>query len=1395
MTGDTHVMCIIQESTFPVWSGNPACEAIQCGEPTKPINGNISCSTESFSYQSVCNITCETGFTADGPLIMICQANGSWSRPTFCTFPEPLAVHCISPQVFYTSPQQTSVQVHWQEPTSFALDSNLMQMRKINGPIQGDILDVGLHTVTYELTNVVSRETAECDLQLHVKVVLCEEPSTSLNDSFMIHQCSLPTLILGTNCIISCENGMELIGNSSVICADNGMKNGIWDWGHSDKPFCNNTIQNCTHNINDPGNGQLVYGENDTLPIVQVVCDAGFSLPLGFPRIVFCLKGKWEYDQIPNCIAEMKQDYKMKVEVTFNGQGCSDNALIYFEEYEETFKLEFENILIQNCSSETLCTVNDVLIECYNKSTQSAGKEVSHLDDYNQTLTQMVLLTFTLRVEAAENFSDNLDIDIGNVVKSLWGYYPQWVESTILEMLELYGDFVFESWNIVTFTMPTCIMQEHQCRTCSIGTFFNETLGICQPCPLGYYKDEPGFKLCMRCPFRTSTKSKGSYSIQDCKEICPPGSFSSNGLISCLVCQRGYYQDMHGQTECKKCPEGTTTILPNGTNVNNCTATNENNRCIRSSCNGHRCISRNGERFCVCSDGWSGDLCNHPPNYCSDHACMNGGTCINNNDSYICHCPSSFNGVLCEAKSEGGGWTEWSRWTDCSVACGNGSKVRTRQCTNPSPSMSGDKCVGILAENKLCFMDICKECSALINGINSLFECKITKSGSEKCQARCNDSNVLVSAFNAFSSLECGLQTGWLWLPVNISASCVEPHNPVSLHLGSSIEYEEKIQNKFHEHATKQVFNNLLASDCFKTPTCELNVTFLNDTSQNAENVAFDRSKLLVSFDKSIQYEAWKVTFEDNEYKFLNTVTAIRRMESTAKYLMENASDIFDIYVNDITKRALEENRRSFKADPGSLTINGRVNCLPGQAPNDGVCIVCPPGTYAGYDSCHLCTKDTFQPFHGQTRCIACPLGHTTQSVGSNHETQCVVCPPGTYAGYQSCQLCIKDTFQPFHGQTRCIACPLGHTTQSVGSNHETQCGVQKLQPAEGKDELEVSLSLVAILSGLAGAIASSAATYATVKQLQRNSKSLDGKKNQQEVQKLEPAEEKDVLEECTFTKDKDAFTVTDDMKAKFDNYGCILVRNFLSKEEVTHIKTSFESDEFKAYMYALDNSEGRETHMIIWKQPGDDITGILGRCEKVVTTCENLLGGEVYHYHSKLMGKPPKEDGRHLWHQDDGYGYENGCLYLNMITVFIAMDKCEKANGCLQYLPVTQKCGIIEHHRLGDQFEADRERIKEIQKEKNGIPLLYAELEEGDALFMHCNVLHFSSANLSDKWRWALLCCYNRANNNPVHHHSQYTPLKKVNDSKILSCKKLIDIEGKSFMPPLQKEETSTYL
>ena len=58
----------------------------------------------------------------------------------------------------------------------------------------------------------------------------------------------------------------------------------------------------------------------------------------------------------------------------------------------------------------------------------------------------------------------------------------------------------------------------------------------------------------------------------------------------------------------------------------------------------------------------------------------------------------------------------------------------------------------------------------------------------------------------------------------------------------------------------------------------------------------------------------------------------------------------------------------------------------------------------------------------------------------------------------------------------------------------------------------------------------------------------------------------------------------------------------------------------------------------------------------------------------------------------------------------------------------------------------------------------------QGDALYFHCNVLHTSDKNDSDLRRWAFLCAYNRADNDPVykHHHPNYTPLSKVIPSSL---------------------------
>ena len=41
-----------------------------------------------------------------------------------------------------------------------------------------------------------------------------------------------------------------------------------------------------------------------------------------------------------------------------------------------------------------------------------------------------------------------------------------------------------------------------------------------------------------------------------------------------------------------------------------------------------------------------------------------------------------------------GGWSEWGNWTECSVSCEGGTRMRTRLCNNPTREGAGANCLG-----------------------------------------------------------------------------------------------------------------------------------------------------------------------------------------------------------------------------------------------------------------------------------------------------------------------------------------------------------------------------------------------------------------------------------------------------------------------------------------------------------------------------------------------------------------------------------------------------------------------------------------------------------------------------------------------------------------------------
>jgi hypothetical protein len=66
---------------------------------------------------------------------------------------------------------------------------------------------------------------------------------------------------------------------------------------------------------------------------------------------------------------------------------------------------------------------------------------------------------------------------------------------------------------------------------------------------------------------------------------------------------------------------------------------------------------------------------------------------------------------------------------------------------------------------------------------------------------------------------------------------------------------------------------------------------------------------------------------------------------------------------------------------------------------------------------------------------------------------------------------------------------------------------------------------------------------------------------------------------------------------------------------------------------------------------------------------------------------------------------------------------------------------------------------------------LVYCEMEPGDALFFHGNLLHRSDQNKSDASRWSLICCYNTRHNDPYltdSRHPNYSPLEKWSEDRV---------------------------
>ena len=163
---------------------------------------------------------------------------------------------------------------------------------------------------------------------------------------------------------------------------------------------------------------------------------------------------------------------------------------------------------------------------------------------------------------------------------------------------------------------------------------------------------------------------------------------------------------------------------------------------------------------------------------------------------------------------------------------------------------------------------------------------------------------------------------------------------------------------------------------------------------------------------------------------------------------------------------------------------------------------------------------------------------------------------------------------------------------------------------------------------------------------------------------------------------------LADNQVRDYHRDGYVVAREMFDAEEIRLLAQAAREDRaLDQHSFGRADGEGGTVRLSLWNHPGDTIYGMVARCESVVDSAAKLLGGEVYHYHSKMIMKDARVGGAWAWHQDYGYWYQNGVLFPMLTSAFIAVRSgypAERLHAGAEGLASDGARGSRAHRRAG---------------------------------------------------------------------------------------------------------------
>jgi ectoine hydroxylase-related dioxygenase (phytanoyl-CoA dioxygenase family) len=133
---------------------------------------------------------------------------------------------------------------------------------------------------------------------------------------------------------------------------------------------------------------------------------------------------------------------------------------------------------------------------------------------------------------------------------------------------------------------------------------------------------------------------------------------------------------------------------------------------------------------------------------------------------------------------------------------------------------------------------------------------------------------------------------------------------------------------------------------------------------------------------------------------------------------------------------------------------------------------------------------------------------------------------------------------------------------------------------------------------------------------------------------------------------------------------------------------------------------------------------------QRILAVVRAIIGPAVMLFHDQALYKRARTGGAVTWHQDNGYWR---CAPANLLSCWIALDDATVDNGAMQVAPGSH----LAPQRHGTASESDQ--LLEVATPAPEA-IAAVELPAGGCMFHHCQTLHYTAPNLTDRARRAFI-------------------------------------------------------